>query len=85
MKAAVSLSNKPIQKDKLNYSDLLEHAPYENEKNQTNNNFKKALKDFMKKHDFSFERFVFPVHCMMKLVTVFGYRILQTFLISKWD
>ena len=69
VKAAVSLSNKPIQKDKLNYSDLLEHAPYENEKNQTNNNFKKALKDFMKKHDFSFERFVFPVHCMMKLVT----------------
>ena len=69
VKPAVSLSNKPIPKDKLNYSDLLEHAPYENEKNQTNNNFKKVLKDFMKKHDFSFERFVFPVHCMMKLVT----------------
>ena len=69
VKPAVSLSNKPIPKDKLNYSDLLEHALYENEKNQTNNNFKKILKDFMKKHDFSFERFVFPVHCMMKLAT----------------
>jgi len=69
VKPAVSLNNKPIPKDKLNYSDLLEHAPYENEKNQTNNNFKRILKDFMKKHDFSFERFVFPVHCMMKLAT----------------
>ena len=31
------------------------------------NNFPKILRDFMKKHSFSFERFVFPVHCMMKL------------------
>jgi len=69
VKPSSSQNNKPLPKDRLNYSDLLEHAPYENEKNQTNNNFKRILKDFMKKHDFSFERFVFPVHCMMKLAT----------------
>ena len=66
---AVSLSSKPITNEKLNYSDLLEHAPYENEKNAKRNNFDKILKDFMKKHRFSFERFIFPVHCMMKLTT----------------
>ena len=63
----ISSSLKPINKEKLNYSDFLEHAPYENEKNEKKNNFQKILKDFMKKHIFSFERFVFPVHCMMKL------------------
>ena len=66
---AVSLSNKPINKDKLNYSDLLEHAPYENEKVEKKSHFENILKDFMKKHNFSFERFIFPVHCMMKLAT----------------
>ena len=64
---AISSSTKPISKEKLNYSDLLEHAPYENEKVEKRSNFPKILKDFMKKHLFSFERFVFPVHCMMKL------------------
>ena len=63
----VSLSTKPINNDKLNYSDLLEHAPKEKEKVEKKNNFPKILRDFMKKHNFSFERFVFPVHCMMKL------------------
>ena len=63
----VSLSTKPINNDKLNYSDLLEHAPKEKEKVEKKNNFPKILRDFMKKHSFSFERFVFPVHCMMKL------------------
>ena len=63
----VSLSTKPIN-DKLDYSDLLERAPKEKEKNEKKtNNFSKNLKDFMKKHNFSFERFIFPVHCMMKL------------------
>ena len=65
----VSLSTKPITKEKLNYSDILEHAPYENEKNTKKCNFDKLLRDFMKKHKFSFERFIFPVHCMMKLTT----------------
>ena len=68
-KKEVSLINKPIIKEKLNYSDILEHAPYEKEKNEKKSNFPKILKDFMKKHSFSFERFVFPVHCMMKLTT----------------
>ena len=65
----VSSSTKPVTKEKLNYSDLLEHAPYENEKKEKKSNFSKILKNFMKKHNFSFERFVFPVHCMMKLTT----------------
>jgi len=38
-------------------------------KKEKKNNFSKILKNFMKKHSFSFERFVFPVHCMMKLTT----------------
>ena len=66
---AVSLSTKTKEKEKLNYSDILEHAPYENEKTGKKNNFDKVIKDFMKKHRFSFERFIFPVHCMMKLTT----------------
>ena len=66
---AVSSSTTPATKDKLNYSDLLEHAPYENAKKEKKSNFSKILKNFMKKHGFSFERFVFPVHCMMKLTT----------------
>ena len=66
---AVSSSTKPKEKEKLNYSDILEHAPYENEKTGKKNNFDKEIKDFMKKHRFSFERFIFPVHCMMKLTT----------------
>ena len=65
----VSLSSKPTNNEKINYSDILDHAPYEDEKNAKRNNFDKILKDFMKKHRFSFERFIFPVHCMMKLTT----------------
>ena len=38
-------------------------------KQEKKNNFDKEIKDFMKKHRFSFERFIFPVHCMMKLTT----------------
>ena len=66
---AVSLSSKPMTNEKLNYSDILEHAAYENEKTGKKISFDKILKDFMKKHKFSFERFIFPVHCMMKLTT----------------
>jgi hypothetical protein len=29
-----SSSSKPVNKGKLNYSDFLEHAPYENQKNE---------------------------------------------------
>ena len=68
-KKGVSSSSKPITKEKLNYSDILEHAPYENEKTSKKTSFDKILKDFMKRHKFSFERFIFPVHCMMKLTT----------------
>ena len=68
-KKGVSSSSKPITKEKLNYSDILEHAPYENEKTSKKSSFDKILKDFMKRHKFSFERFIFPVHCMMKLTT----------------
>ena len=63
----ISSSIKRINKGKLNYSDYLEHAPYENGKIEGKNNFQKILRDFMNKHSFSFERFIFPVHCMMKL------------------
>ena len=66
---AVSLSSKPMTNEKLNYSDILEHAAYENEKTGKKINFEQILKNFMKKHKFSFERFIFPVHCMMKLTT----------------
>ena len=61
-------STKNINK-KLNYSDI-EKAK---DKNYNNNNViddvKNVFNDFMKKHHFSFERFIFPVHCMMKLTT----------------
>ena len=66
---AVSLSSKPMTNEKLNYSDILEHAAYENEKTGKKISFEQILKNFMKKHRFSFERFIFPVHCMMKLTT----------------
>ena len=66
---AVSLSSKPMTNEKLNYSDILEHAAYENEKTGKKISFEQILKNFMKKHKFSFERFIFPVHCMMKLTT----------------
>ena len=66
---AVSLSSKPMNNEKLNYSDILEHADYENEKTGKKITFEQILKNFMKKHKFSFERFIFPVHCMMKLTT----------------
>ena len=62
-------STKNINK-KLNYSDKFEKAK---EKKTNNNNVvdevKNIFNDFMKKHKFSFERFIFPVHCMMKLTT----------------
>ena len=61
-------STKNINK-KLNYSDI-EKAK---DKNYNNNNVvddvKNVFNEFMKKHHFSFERFIFPVHCMMKLTT----------------
>ena len=61
------LSNK-IDKEKLEYSDLLEHAPKESY-NSGNFDLKKILLNFMEKHKFNFERFIFPVHCMMKLAS----------------
>ena len=61
------LSNK-INKEKLDYSDILEHAPKESYSN-SNFDLKKILVNFMEKHKFTFERFIFPVHCMMKLAS----------------
>ena len=62
--------NTSKKKDKLDYEDILEHAPMEKiDKSSEENNVRKILNDFMRKHQFSFERFVFPVHCMMKLAT----------------
>ncbi len=58
-----SISTKP-----LNYSDKFEKAK-EKIKEKDNNEFKTILLEFMKKHKFTFERFIFPVHCMMKLST----------------
>ena len=55
-------------KEKLDYSDVLEHAQKESY-NNTNFDLKKILVNFMEKHKFSFERFIFPVHCMMKLTS----------------
>ena len=61
------LSNK-MNKEKLDYSDILEHAPKESY-NSNNFDLKKILINFMEKHKFTFERFIFPVHCMMKLTS----------------
>ena len=62
-------STKNINK-KLNYSDI-EKAKDKNYNNNNNvfDDVKNIFNDFMKKHHFSFERFIFPVHCMMKLTT----------------
>ena len=54
--------------EKLDYSDVLEHAPKESF-NSENFDLKKILRNFMGKHKFTFERFIFPVHCMMKLAS----------------
>ena len=56
------------EKEKLDYSDILEHAQKESY-NNTNFDLKKILVNFMEKHKFNFERFIFPVHCMMKLAS----------------
>ena len=58
-----AISTKP-----LNYSDKFDKAK-EKVKEKDNNEFKNILLEFMKKHKFTFERFIFPVHCMMKLST----------------
>ena len=56
------------EKEKLDYSGLLEHAPKESF-NSGKFDLKKILVNFMEKHKFTFERFIFPVHCMMKLAS----------------
>ena len=54
--------------EKLDYSNVLEHAPKESFSNEKFD-LRKILINFMEKHKFTFERFIFPVHCMMKLTT----------------
>ena len=53
---------------KLNYSEKHDRAT-EKVKEKSADTFKNILLEFMKKHKFTFERFIFPVHCMMKLST----------------
>ena len=54
--------------EKLDYSNMLEHAPKESFSSEKFD-LKKILITFMEKHKFTFERFIFPVHCMMKLTS----------------
>ena len=54
--------------NKLNYSEKHDKAT-EKVKEKSAETFKNILLEFMKKHKFTFERFIFPVHCMMKLST----------------
>ena len=67
-KKTKNVLNDKMEKEKLDYSDVLEHASKES---YTSGNFdlKKILVNFMEKHKFNFERFIFPVHCMMKLAS----------------
>ncbi len=67
-KKGKNVLNDKMEKEKLDYSDVLEHAPKESF-NSGNFDLKKILVNFMEKHKFNFERFIFPVHCMMKLTS----------------
>ena len=61
-----SVSNKAGKK--LDYGDQLEHASKPKDSFSSEKfDLKKILINFMDKHKFTFERFIFPVHCMMKL------------------
>jgi len=60
--------NKGNKKEKLDYSNMLEHAPKESFSSEKFD-LRKILINFMEKHKFTFERFIFPVHCMMKLTS----------------
>ena len=53
----------------LNYSDKFDKTKKKIERPKIKEDIKTILLDFMKQHNFSFERFIFPVHCMMKLST----------------
>ena len=61
-------SNNGKKSEKLDYSNMLEHAPKESFSSEKFD-LKKILIIFMDKHKFTFERFIFPVHCMMKLTS----------------
>ena len=67
-KKGKNVLNDKMEKEKLDYSDVLEHAPKESF-NSGDFDLKKILVNFMEKHKFNFERFIFPVHCMMKLAS----------------
>lgn len=52
----------------MDYGDQLEHASKPKDSFSSEKfDLKKILINFMDKHKFTFERFIFPVHCMMKL------------------
>ena len=67
-KKGKNVLNDKMEKEKLDYSDVLEHAPKESF-NSGNFDLKKIMVNFIEKHKFNFERFIFPVHCMMKLAS----------------
>ena len=54
--------------EKLDYSNMLQRAPKESFSSEKFD-LKKILMNFMEKHKFTFERFIFPIHCMMKLTS----------------
>ena len=76
-----NFEEKEKEREKLDYSNMLEHAtknPKSKSKTKSKDSFcssekkfdlKKILVNFMEKHKFSFERFIFPIHCMMKLTS----------------
>ena len=60
--------NKGNKKEKLDYSNMLEHAPKESFSSEKFD-LRKILLNFIDKHKFSFDLYIFPVHCMMKLTS----------------
>lgn len=52
----------------LSYSEICNKAKQEKIVNETED-VKEILLTFMKKHHMTFERFIFPIHCMMKIAS----------------
>ena len=64
-----SSSGKKKTKDFKNKSDNIKEKNLMESFNENKSDLRNILMNFMKKHKFTFERFIFPVHCMMKLTT----------------
>ena len=61
-------SEKKNKKEYKNKSDNIKEINMIESYNEKSD-LRKILMNFMQKHKFTFERFIFPVHCMMKLTT----------------